>query len=121
MALQLMKIKAGVVKDITNYSAGKNGPFWIDSNLVRFINGYAEKITYVKINDVEVWAQRISYVGELGFELYVKKEKALKLFDILMDKGKTYNRKDEPNFPTYKRGENRTSVTRQRLPIYFRD
>jgi len=39
-----MKIKAGVVKDITNYSAGKNGPFWIDSNLVRFINGYAEKI-----------------------------------------------------------------------------
>ena len=37
------------------------------------------------------------------------------------DKGKTYNRKDEPNFPTYKRGENRTSVTRQRLPIYFRD
>ena len=44
MALQLMKIKAGVVKDITNYSAGKNGPFWIDSSLVRFINGYAEKI-----------------------------------------------------------------------------
>ena len=43
----------------------------------------------VKINDIEVWAQRISYVGELGFELYVKKEKALKLFDILMDKGKT--------------------------------
>jgi hypothetical protein len=39
-----MKIKAGVVKDITNYSAGKNGPFWIDSSLVRFINGYAEKI-----------------------------------------------------------------------------
>ena len=37
------------------------------------------------------------------------------------DKGKTYNRKDEPNFPTYKRAENRTSVTRQRLPIYFRD
>ena len=44
----------------------------------------------VKINDVEVWAQRISYVGELGFELYVKKENALKLFDILINKGKTY-------------------------------
>ena len=26
--------------------------------------------------------------GELGFELYVKKEKALKLFNILIDKGK---------------------------------
>ena len=44
----------------------------------------------VKINDIELWAQRISYVGELGFELYVKKENALKLFDILMDKGKSY-------------------------------
>ena len=28
----------------------------------------------VKIDDVEVWAQRISYVGELGFELYVKRK-----------------------------------------------
>ena len=45
---------------------------------------------FVKINDVEVWAQRISYVGELGFELYVKKENAVKLFDILINKGKTY-------------------------------
>ena len=44
MALQLMKIKAGVVKDTTEYSTGKNGPFWVDSDLVRFINGYAEKI-----------------------------------------------------------------------------
>ena len=39
-----MRVKAGVVKDITEYSAGKNGPFWIDSDLVRFKNGYAEKI-----------------------------------------------------------------------------
>ena len=44
MPLQLMQIKPGIVKDITQYSAGKNGPYWIDGNLVRFKNGYAEKI-----------------------------------------------------------------------------
>ena len=44
MPLQLMKIKSGVVKDTTKYSTGKNGPFWVDSDLIRFINGYVEKI-----------------------------------------------------------------------------
>jgi len=44
MPLQLLKYKPGVVKDISEYSAGKNGPFYIDSNLVRFKNGYAEKL-----------------------------------------------------------------------------
>jgi len=44
MPLQIMQIKPGIVKDITQYSAGKNGPYWIDGNLIRFQNGYAEKI-----------------------------------------------------------------------------
>ena len=44
MPLQLMQIKPGIVKDITQYAAGKNGPFWIDGNFIRFKNGYAEKI-----------------------------------------------------------------------------
>mgnify|MGYP003640394998 FL=1 len=44
MPYQLMQIKPGIVKDITKYSAGKNGPFWVDGDLVRFKNGYAEKI-----------------------------------------------------------------------------
>ena len=44
MPLQLMQIKPGIVKDITQYSAGKNGPYWIDGNFIRFKNGYAEKI-----------------------------------------------------------------------------
>ena len=26
----------------------------------------------INIDDIKVWAQRISYVGELGFELYVE-------------------------------------------------
>tara|TARA_R110000824_G_scaffold229186_1_gene416900 strand:- start:963 stop:3080 length:2118 start_codon:yes stop_codon:yes gene_type:complete len=44
MTLQLLKYQAGIVKDITEYSAGKNGPFWVDGNLIRFKNGYPEKI-----------------------------------------------------------------------------
>ena len=44
MTLQLLQFKPGVVKDITEYSAGKNGPFWVDSNLIRFKNGYPSKI-----------------------------------------------------------------------------
>ena len=44
MPLQLLQFKAGIVKDITEYSAGKNGPFWVDGNLVRFKNGYPTKI-----------------------------------------------------------------------------
>ena len=46
---------------------------------------------YIKIKDINVWAQRISYVGELGFELYVDKENALKLYKILIEEGKNFN------------------------------
>ena len=41
---QILKFQSGVVKDLTAYSAGKTGPFWIDSDLVRFRNGYPAKI-----------------------------------------------------------------------------
>ena len=44
MTLQLLKFQPGIVKDITEYSAGKNGPFWVDGDLVRFRNGYPTKI-----------------------------------------------------------------------------
>ena len=44
MPLQLLQFKPGIVKDITEYSAGKNGPFWVDGNNVRFKNGYPTKI-----------------------------------------------------------------------------
>ena len=43
MPLQLLKYNPGVVKDITEYAAGKNN-FWVDSDLVRFKNGYPEKL-----------------------------------------------------------------------------
>ena len=44
MPLKLFKFQPGIVKDITPYSAGKNGPFWTDANNVRFVNGYPQKI-----------------------------------------------------------------------------
>ena len=44
MSYRLLKLNAGIVKDITQYSAGKNGPFYVDSNLIRFRNGYPTKI-----------------------------------------------------------------------------
>ena len=44
MPLRLLQFKPGIVKDITEYSAGKNGPFWGDGNNVRFKNGYPTKI-----------------------------------------------------------------------------
>ena len=43
MPLVPLKFKAGIVKDITEYSAGKVG-FYIDGNLVRFRNGFPTKI-----------------------------------------------------------------------------
>ena len=44
MPLQLLQFNAGVVKDITEYTAGKNGPFWVDSNLIRFQDGLPAKV-----------------------------------------------------------------------------
>ena len=44
MPLQILKYNPGIVKDITEYAAGKNGPYWVDSDLVRFKNGYPEKL-----------------------------------------------------------------------------
>ena len=46
---------------------------------------------YVHIENIKVWAQRISYVGELGFELYVDRDKALQLYKILVNEGKNFN------------------------------
>ena len=41
----------------------------------------------VDIQGAEVWAQRISYVGELGWELYIASVDALRVFDALMAAG----------------------------------
>jgi len=44
----------------------------------------------IHINGVEIWAQRVSYVGELGWELYIPAERAMLVWDELVDAGKEF-------------------------------
>jgi 4-methylaminobutanoate oxidase (formaldehyde-forming) len=41
----------------------------------------------LEIEDITVWAQRVSYVGELGWELYIHPEDAVTVWDALLDAG----------------------------------
>ena len=45
---------------------------------------------YVTINQNKIWAQRLSYVGELGFELYIETNKARDIYNLIIEKGKKY-------------------------------
>ena len=45
---------------------------------------------YIIINGVRVWAQRVSYVGELGWEFYIPNNRALMVWDILREAGKDF-------------------------------
>jgi glycine cleavage system aminomethyltransferase T len=44
----------------------------------------------IMVNQIEVLAFRISYVGELGWELYTKMEQGLRLWDILWEAGQPH-------------------------------
>ena len=46
---------------------------------------------YIKIDGTEIWTQRLSYVGELGYELYVKISDSKNMYEKLIEKGKKYN------------------------------
>jgi len=50
--------------------------------------GTSKKIT---INNKEIWIQRLSYVGELGFELYIKMNEAREIYNLIVEKGKEFN------------------------------
>ncbi len=43
------------------------------------------------INNKETIAQRLSYVGELGFELYLDMKDSKEIFNLIIDKGKEFN------------------------------
>jgi glycine cleavage system aminomethyltransferase T len=45
---------------------------------------------YINIDGIPVWALRISYVGELGWEIYTAMEHGLKLWDTLWTAGQSY-------------------------------
>ena len=45
----------------------------------------------ININGISIWTQRLSYVGELGFELYIKTSDASQIYELIIEKGKNYN------------------------------
>jgi len=45
----------------------------------------------IEIDGTKIWAQRLSYVGELGYELYVKFDESKKIYDLLIKKGRDFN------------------------------
>lgn len=45
----------------------------------------------IKLGDIALRATRISYAGELGYELYVSTDNASVLFDLLCERGAEYN------------------------------
>ena len=46
---------------------------------------------YISIEGIKIWAQRLSYVGELGYELYVEFKDAKKIYELIINKGKEFN------------------------------
>ncbi|MBI29658.1 MAG: sarcosine dehydrogenase [Pelagibacteraceae bacterium] len=42
------------------------------------------------INNIKIWAQRLSYVGELGWELFIPTENAKEIYKIITNIGKKY-------------------------------
>ena len=46
---------------------------------------------FIMIDSIKIWAQRLSYVGELGYELYINIKDARKIYEIIIEKGKRFN------------------------------
>jgi len=44
----------------------------------------------LKIGSVNVWTQRLSYVGELGYELYIDQDKGKEIYDLIVNTGKDF-------------------------------
>ena len=45
---------------------------------------------YLKIGSANVWTQRLSYVGELGYELYIVQDKGKEIYDLIVNTGKDF-------------------------------
>ena len=45
----------------------------------------------INIDSINVWTQRLSYVGELGYELYIKNIDAKKIYDLIVKTGKEFH------------------------------
>jgi len=45
----------------------------------------------LELNEVSIWFQRLSYVGELGWELYIPIDQAKKIYEKIDKEGKNFN------------------------------
>ena len=45
----------------------------------------------IKINNIDILVQRLSYVGEIGFELYIDMKASKEIFNLIVEKGKEFN------------------------------
>ena len=45
---------------------------------------------YTYIDDKKIWTQRLSYVGELGYELYIQVNDAKRIYNLIIEKGAKY-------------------------------
>ena len=46
---------------------------------------------FITIKGIKIWTQRLSYVGEIGFELYVEFKDSKKIYELIVDTGKNFN------------------------------
>ena len=46
---------------------------------------------FITIKGIKIWTQRLSYVGELGYELYVEFKDAKKIYELIVEAGKNFN------------------------------
>ena len=44
----------------------------------------------INIDETKIWAQRMSYIGELGYELYVKTSEAKNIYNKIVEEGKNF-------------------------------
>ena len=44
----------------------------------------------IKLASIDVWVQRLSYVGELGYELYVEIKDGKEIYDLIVETGKNF-------------------------------
>jgi 4-methylaminobutanoate oxidase (formaldehyde-forming) len=42
----------------------------------------------INLNSINIWTQRLSYVGELGYELYIQKDTGKQIYDLIVNIGK---------------------------------
>ncbi|MEC8955731.1 MAG: FAD-dependent oxidoreductase, partial [Pseudomonadota bacterium] len=49
---------------------------------------------YAKISEIEIWIQKLSYVGELGWELFIPSINAKEIYKAIKDEGQKYQIRD---------------------------